>query len=217
MKFVRRVLLATVLVAGVSTAGGLVGPVEAALVTQLDFTSGAVNWDGKYGRMLDRLFDQAGTIKLGEYQSMSEIVDPISRGQKSFGLFTSGVFGAPAPSVTIDGMSITVDLSSMFFGWRRGDELRAWNIGGTASGLFNPETSEFLLSWDRVFDNKEFEKGKGGRRGDNIGTFFLRGTAADGPAAVIPLPAAGLLYGTGLFGLGSYAWLKRRRQTVEAT
>ena len=60
---------------------------EAMSVTGLDFTSGAVNWDGRHGRMLDRLFAQDGGITMGSYQSMSDIVDPITHGHKTFSLF----------------------------------------------------------------------------------------------------------------------------------
>ncbi|RPH75141.1 MAG: hypothetical protein EHM80_16720, partial [Nitrospiraceae bacterium] len=79
---------------------GFEGRAEALSVTSLDFTSGAVNWDGRHGRILDRLFAQDGNISIGSYQSMSDIVDPITHGHKTISLFTSGLNGAPAPSVS---------------------------------------------------------------------------------------------------------------------
>ena len=91
---------------------------------------------------------------MGSYQSMSDIVDPIMRGHKTFSLFTSGLNGAPSPAATIDGSSITVDLSSLYFGWTRGSEVRAWNIGGLATGVFNSQTSEFSLSWNHLFNER---------------------------------------------------------------
>jgi hypothetical protein len=94
-------------------------------VTSLDFTSGAVNWDGRHGRILDRLFAQDGSITMGSYQSMSDIVDPITRGHKTISLFTSGLNGAQAPSVSINGASISVDLSSLYYGWTNGRQVRA--------------------------------------------------------------------------------------------
>jgi len=185
---------------------GLVRLADAALVTQLDFTGGAANWSGKNGRVLDRLFDQEGTIKMGEYQSWGEIADPVRQGGKKYSLFTSGILGAPAPSALINGMNITVDLSSLFFGWKRGGELHLWNIGsGKATGLFNPETSEFLLSWKNLCGDR-----KESRFRDNVSSFFLQGKVIGTPAAVA-IPASVFLYGTGLFSLGSWTWLKRRR------
>ena len=212
MKIARSFVLLSLMVAGLWSAGGIVESVEAAMVTQLDFTSGAVNWAGQNGSMLDRLFGQEGTITMGSYQSMSEIVDPITRGHNTFSLFTSGLSGAPVPSATITGNSITVDLTSLFFGWQRGDEIRTWNIGGQATGLVNPGTSEFSLSWEHIFN-----AGKGHHHGmgDRIATFFLQGTVVGSPAAV-PIPAAVFLYGTGMFGVGSWAWLKRRGQGIKS-
>jgi hypothetical protein len=187
---------------------GFEGRAEAMPVTSLDFTSGAVNWDGRHGRILDRLFDQNGSITMGSYQSMSDIVDPISRGQKTFSLFTSGLNGAPVPSATIDGSSISVDLSSLYFGWTNGSEVRAWNIGGMATGLFNPQTSEFSLSWNHLF-NERFGKGKHDMMGDRSATFFLQGTA-DVAQAPVALSASVVFYATGLALMGGLLWRKSR-------
>jgi len=197
---------------------------HAALVTELDFTSGAVNLPGKHGQMLDRLFGQDGQILIGQYQPLGQIVDPITRGHRSYSLFTSNMTGAPAPSATINGNSISVDLSSLFFGWQRGDQIRAWNIGGHATGLFNPQTSEFSLSWDHVFNNGHHHDNNGNdhknyNNGSLMGTqetnghtatFFLQGTL--GGAAPVAIPATLYLYLTGVFGLGSWSWWSRRRR-----
>jgi hypothetical protein len=179
---------------------------EAMTISSLDFTSGAVNLDGRYGGILDRLLAQDGSITMGSYQSMTEIVDPITIGTKTFSLFTSGLNGAPPPSGTVNGMSISVDLSSLFFGWTRGSELRAWNIGGMGTGLFNSQTSEFFLSWDHLFNNgighPEHESMK-----DRTATFFLQGTAVV-TQAPIPLSPSVMFFATGLGLLGG---LFRRR------
>ncbi|MBA5866250.1 MAG: hypothetical protein GDA67_06075 [Nitrospira sp. CR1.3] len=214
MRIVKGMVMAGVLALGMTGAGGFVGSADAALVTQLDFSSGAANWGGKQGRALDRFLDQEGTIKMGDYQSWGEIADPVRQGGKKYSLFTSDILGAPAPSASINGMHISVDLSSLFFGWKRGGELHLWNIGGEAKGLFNPDTKEFYLSWNNLFDggkpDHKYER-KHDRMRDQIGTFFLQGKVEGAPAAVA-IPAAVFLYGTGLFGVGSFAWLKRRRQ-----
>lgn len=182
---------------------GFEGRAEALPVTSLEFTSGAVNWDGRHGGILDRLFAQDGSITLGSYQSMSDIVDPIMRECKTFSLFTSGLNGAPAPSASVDGTSLTVDLSSLYFGWTRGDEVRAWNIGGLATGLINPQTSEFLLSWEHLFTGG-LAKGE-----DRSATFFLQGTAGVEPAPVA-LSASAMFFMTGLALMGGLYWWKSR-------
>jgi hypothetical protein len=188
---------------------GFEGRAEAMSVTSLDFTSGAVNWDGRHGRILDRLFAQDGSITLGSYQSMSDIVDPITRGHKTFSLFTSGVNGAPAPSVSINGSSISVDLSSLYLGWTNGSDIRAWNIGGTATGVIDPLTSEFSLSWNHLF-NERFGKGKHHMMWDRSATFFLQGTAVVAQAPVA-LSASFVFYATGLALMGGLWWRKSRR------
>ena len=224
MKVLTYVLATTVWAMCLTAAGGLINSADAALVTQLDFTSGAVNWTGPHSRILDRLFGQDGQILMGQYQSVGQIVDSITRGHKTFSLFTSGMTGAPAPSATINGNSITVDLSSLFFGWQRGDQIRAWNIGGQATGLFNPQTSEFSLSWDHVFNNGNHHNENGNhdhnksfagaqQTNGHPATFLLQGTAIL-QSAPVAIPAAVYLYATGVFGLGSWSWLSRRRKLL---
>ena len=185
---------------------GFEGRAEALSVTSLDFTSGAVNWDGRHGRILDRLFAEDGNISIGSYQSMSDIVDPITRGHKTISLFTSGLNGASAPSVSINGASISVDLSSLYLGWTNGSEVRAWNIGGIATGIINPQTSEFFLSWNHLF-NEGFGKGKHDMMHDRTATFFLQRTK-DVAQAPVALSASLVFYVTGLALMGGLWWRK---------
>jgi len=206
-----RMLVVTASVMGGTVVGGAPDLAQAALVTQLDFTNGAANWSGKPERIAGRLFDRGGSIVMGDYQS--DIVE-IVRGRKTYSLFTSGLWGAPAPSATIAGNAITVDLSSLFVGWRRGDEMRLWNIGGQATGLYDPQTSEFLLSWTHLFEGGKHDE-KRRHWGDTSATFFLQGKVTVASAAVA-IPATLVLYGSGLFSLGTWTWLRRRRMTAGA-
>lgn len=176
---------------------------EAMIATQSDLTDGAARFDGRRHHMLDRLLGQEATLVIGQYQPMGEIVPSITRGRRTFSLFTSGLDGAPAPSATIAGSSITVDLSSLFVGMSRGDAYQIRNIGGLATGMFDPETREFSLSWDHLFD---------GRKHERLVTFVLRGVIDTGPQPVA-IPAGLVLYATGLLGLGS--WIRRRRAVAE--
>ncbi len=191
----------------VSVALSLAAPVHAAMVTQLELTGGAVNYDGKHSRMMDRLLGQEGTLKLGQFQAIGDLVPSIDKECETYSLFTSGFTGAGTPSVTISGSSISVDLSSLFFGVSRGDSHKTWNIGDLATGLFNPDTNEFMLSWDRLFD--------GGKKGEKQATFFLRGVAHT-DMQPIPLPAGLVLYATGLVGLGSFTWRRIRADLASA-
>lgn len=181
-------------------------PADAALitpsdvqVTQLELTGGSVEFGGRFSRKLDRLFERPGLLVMNEYQPGPDIVEPIVSGRRTFSLFTSGVQGAAPPSAIVNGHTITVDLSSLFFGVSKGDRLRAWNIGGVATGSFDPETLEFCLSWDHLFGN---------RRG-GLATFFLQGTAlAATPTAPVPLITSAVLFATG-FAIVMGVWRRK--------
>ncbi len=195
--------------AGLLAMSGMWASADAALVTQVEFTRGGANLGGERGEMLDRQLGQEGTLKMGQYQSWGSIGSPIEHEGKTYSLFTSGLQGAAAPSATIEGMSMTMDLSSLFFGWQKGDELHAWNIGGMAKGLFNPQTSEFQLSWDHLLDRQAASCMR-----EVLGTYFLQGLAVVGAPAAVPLATTGLLFGSGLIALGSWSWMKRRGQSA---
>jgi len=182
-----------------SAALSLGTSVHAATMAQLELTGGAVNYDGKHSQMMDRLLGQEGTLKLGQFQAIGELLPSIDKACETYSLFTSGFSGAAAPSATISGSSISVDLSSLFFGASRGDFHKTWNIGELATGQYNPETREFAVSWNHMFDSGKHE---------GLATFFLKGIAEVGTHPVA-IPASLVLYATGLFGLGSWTWWRR--------
>jgi hypothetical protein len=208
-----------VMMAVLATAGILFvwnAPSEAATITSLELTGGSVDVDGRFSRKLDRLFEQPGVLIMNNYQPEPDIVPPLTKGHRTFSLFTSGIQGAPPPTVTIDGSSIAVDLSSLFFAVARGEHFRAWNIGGTATGLFNPETSEFSLSWHHLFGEgayKEKNEWSHERSHDRMATFFLQGTAVVAQAPV-PLSASILFYAIGLVGIGGLLWRRQRHLSM---
>ena len=166
-------------------------------VLSLEFTDGDMDWRGRFshkrenlfGHKLERLLDQPGLLVMGEYQPGPDIVDPITRGHRTYSLFTSGVQGASAPSATIDRSSITVDLSSLFFAESRGDSFTARNIGGIAKGIFNSDTLEFCLTWDHLF---------GARPKSGLATFSLHGKVNMVDVAAVPLATTAVLFSTGL-------------------
>ncbi len=178
-------------------------PVQANSVTHLEVTRGAVNYDGPHQGVLDRLLAQDAVIKMGRFQGVGDLVPTINRCDETSALFTSGFSGAAAPSAVIRDSFITVDLSSLFFSVNRGNAYRLWNIGTVVTGLFNPTSKEFALSWDRIFDGT-------GRPGQ--ATFFLTGLVrfdADPTPQPVPIPAAAWLFGSGVAGVA--ALIRRRR------
>lgn len=183
-----------------ASEASILGPSDV-LVTQLELTGGSADYDGRFSRKLDRLFDQPGQLVMNEYQPIGDIVPSIVKGHRTFSLFTSGFNGAPAPSAVIDGSSITVDLSSLFFGVSRGDHFKVWNIGGLATGTFNPETLEFCLSWEHLF---------GDRHRGGPATFSLQGKVIAGVStAPVPLAQALVFFVTGLVILMGTRWQGR--------
>jgi len=166
-------------------------------ILSLEFTNGDMDWRGQYshklenlfGHKLDRLLDEPGLLVMGEYQPGPNIVEPITRGQRTYSLFTSGVQGASAPSATIDRSSITVDLSSLYFADSRGDSFTARYIGGIAKGIFNPDTLEFYLTWDHLM---------GERPKSGLATFSLYGKVNMVDVAAVPLATTAVLFSTGL-------------------
>ena len=175
-------------------------PAQATTVTHLEITRGAVNFDGPNQDALDRLLAQDGVMQMGRFQGVGNLVPTINRSNETHALFTSGFSGAPAPSAVITDSVIKVDLSSLFFSVNQGNAYRLWNIGTVVTGLYNPTSKEFALSWDRVL-GENCQQGQA--------SFFLNGLVHfDADVQPVPIPAAAWLFGSGLAGVAA---LMRRR------
>ena len=177
-------------------------PAQAATVTQLNITSESVSLN--FGPVLGTLagmFNQPGQLIMGQFQPTPNIFSPVQLGSHlTFSIFSSSgqpVLNLLPPSGTTTGSTMTVDLSSLFASlsstswgsWMTPATFGSLNIGGIATGSFNQATNEFDLTWTHAFTGIPFL---------SSGTFSLQGTAA---VAAVPLPAAALLFGSGLFGL----------------
>ncbi len=176
-------------------------PSQALEVTQLDITGGSINLS--FGRLgsINGNFNADGQLIMNQFQPPPNIFDPITISHLTFSIFTSsgGALNLPAPTADTSGNTMTADLQSLFagvtstgWGWVNTNPLMAsLNIGGNAAGSFNEITNAFDISWTRSFSGIPFL---------TAGTFSLQGTAQ---LAAVPLPAAALLFGSGLIGLAT--------------
>lgn len=174
---------------------------HAATITQLDITSESVSLNFGTLGILSGTFTQNGQLIMGQFQPTPNIFPPVNLGgHLTFSVFSSAgqpVFNLPTPSGATTGPTMTVNLSSLFAGlsstqwgsWMTPATFGSLNIGGTATGSFNQTTHAFDISWTQDFT---------GIPRLVSGTFSLQGTAQ---VAAVPLPAAALLFGSGLLGL----------------
>lgn len=176
---------------------------DADTVTELDFTSGSVALKLGSTTLATANFTTPGEILMGQYQPLPNIIAPIAITVPLVGTYTFSVFTDgpnPTPSGSTSGASITADLTALSAGLT-GPGLPASpglavNIGGNAVGSFNNLTEAFTgLKWSRTLNSivglPVFLQGKAVE-------FTLNGTAQ---LAAVPLPAAALLFGSGLAGL----------------
>jgi hypothetical protein len=188
---------ALLLGAGLFTAGQS----QAAPITQLDITGGSISLNfGALGSP-SGTFTKNGQLVMGQYQPLPNIFPPVTIAGHTFSLFTSNQSfpgnpsGAPVPTGSTSGSTMNVDHQSLFAGVA-GPLLNATlNIGEPAKGTFNTTTNAFNISWTQPFTGVPLLRS---------GTFSLQGTAQ---LAAVPLPAAALLFAS---GLGGIAWLRRK-------
>jgi hypothetical protein len=168
-------------------------------VTQLDITGGSISMNFGILGSITGNFTADGQLLMNQFQPPPNVFDPITISHLTFSIFTSngGALNIPAPTAQTSGATMTADLQSLFAGvtstgwsWVNTNPLMAsLNIGGIASGTFNETTNDFNISWTRAFTGVPFL---------TSGSFSLQGTAQ---LAAVPLPAAALLFGSGLIGL----------------
>ena len=142
-------------------------------------------------------------ITMGQYQNP---IIQLAGGGYSAQIYTTGAFGMPAPSGTVDTVAgtINVDFSSL---WANAttpygslDTALYLSTNPPVGGTYNPGTGAFALTWTNPFSIL-------------VGSNFINGTASvslNGTATLVPVPAALWLLGSGLLGLAGIA---RRRKT----
>ena len=192
-------LFLTVLMIGLICMGG---QAQAALVTELDFTSGSIALKFGSTTIASTNFTQNGQIIMGQYQPLPNIITPISLSvlgsNYNFSLFTSGP--NPFPSGSTSGSTITADVNALSAGLA-GPGLPAppglsLNIGGHAVGMFDTLTNAFTgLTWTHAFSGVSGLPGGWGNPANLSLQFTLNGTAQ---LAAVPLPAAMWLFGSGV-------------------
>ncbi len=145
-------------------------------------------------------------ISMGEYQ------DPLVRltsGIKYLDIYTTGSFGAAAPSGFVDGNTINVDLSSLRveLGIKKLGamfDVGLWPINTPSDiGVYDPLSGNYNLSWIQNFmvDNP-------GTNNDYYGNFKVQ-LGGYVTTSAVPVPAAFWLFGSGLIAL---AGVVRRKQ-----
>lgn len=181
----------------------LPAPSQAAEVAQLDITGGSIELNFSGPGSVSGTFTQNGQIVMGQYQPLPNIFPPVTIAGHTFSIFTSNQAfpgtpgGAPVPTGSTAGSTMEVDLTALFAGvtstswpWMNTSPgMASLNIGGLATGSFDELTNAFDISWTRSFTGVPLL---------TSATFSLHGTAQ---LAAVPLPAALLLFGTGLGGL----------------
>ena len=172
---------------------------QAAVVTQLEITGGSVSLNfGQLGSVNGN-FTQNGQLVMGQFQPLPNIFQPVQISHLTLSIFTSpgGSLNLPAPTAQTSGPTMTANLSSLFAGltstqwsgWMTPATFGSLNIGGQATGSFNETTNGFDISWTHTYTGIPFLQ---------QATFSLQGGAQ---LAAVPVPAAGLLFGSGLLGL----------------
>lgn len=132
------------------------------------------------GDYVTPIFD---TVIMGDSQLLYTAAANLN--PKGIGPAAGTIPGGPVPSGTLDAIlgSITVDMSSWFAAHHAMDQ----NLGGTATGSWDPVTKDYEMSWSATLT-------QGQQMGNQV-TWTLTGSA-------IPEPAGTALFLSGLGLLG---------------
>ena len=189
------------LVAAILSTSVGIASTQAMTVNQLNITGGSLALSVGSLQSPAANFTTTGTIVMGAYQPPPNVIDPFTAAGHTFALTTHPGLDPnnplAAPSGTVNGSSISVDLSSLFAqitGPLVPNGNAFLNIGnqlpGLATGTYDQGTGAFEISWLHLFNNPvPFMSGI---------DITLNGSTGVAP---IPLPASVLLFGTGLLGL----------------
>jgi hypothetical protein len=188
---------------GIMLSTGIgIASTQAMTVNQLNITGGSLSLNVGELQVPAANFTTTGTMVMGAYQPPPNGIDPFTVGGHTFALTTHpgldpGNPFAP-PSGTVNGSSISVDLSSLFAqitGPLVPNGSAFLNIGNQlpslATGTYDQGTGAFEISWLHLYNNAAPSPFLGGA------VLSLNGSTV----APIPLPASVLLFGTGLLGL----------------
>ncbi len=137
------------------------------------------------------------TVAITNFMGGDQILYTAASNTNPNGLFAGGAGllpGGPVPTGTVDGDTgvLAVDLSSWFANHFAKDQ----NLGGSATGVWDPLTLDYTLSWTATLTQGMFA--------GNTVTWTLAGDASP-----VPVPAPFVLLASGLAAIGIGA--KRRR------
>lgn len=157
-----------------------------------------VNGDGTYN-FSGPIFPPAD-VTMGTYQ------DPIVGGT-GWKIYSTNLFGNPAPTGTVDGVLSTIDVD---FSSLRGQFMSSYGmidfalwplINPPSGGTYNGTTDVFSLNW-----SDDFSVSLAGAPSPITGTATV---SLGGTVTPVPLPAAVWLMGSGLLGIA--AAIRRKR------
>jgi len=142
-------------------------------------------------------------IMMGDYQSS---IMTISSTDFSLNIYSTDLYGAPAPSGYVDGTAINVDFSSL-----RGDlnyagnnyDFELWPLTTTLDyGTYNSGNNEFDIGWTDNFTINII---------DPFNTPISLDVSLQGYLTTVPLPAALWLFASGCIVLFGFTNSKRRK------